>query len=415
MTDYLFAHDKLSEYLAHRRAAMLEEIERYDRNKLLNSNQEALRDYFVEKFGCDIPELHEGELRADESEARIDVSRNFDRMISDRSRPFYVPGTRITLILPFSGEAELLGYTPSTRFMGAVPSARVEGNTIIMDYTASEPDEMALSRWKNETLSMLRQYAGWLKADLEAFNRELRSAAGQSIERRRQRLLRSQGLAASLGVPLVTRADAPRTVPVSDIRKRTVGPPPASAAPFTPEPALAEEQFEQILSLLRPMGATIERDPAAFASLDEESLRSLFLATLNSHYQGRATGETFNASGKTDILIRENDRNIFIAECKFWRGQKSLAAALDQLLSYATWRDGKLALLLFVKQKSFADVLSQIPELIRAYPNYVRGLQQKSDSEWRCTVELPTDKAREATLSVLVFHLRINDPGQPAR
>jgi len=33
--------------------------------------------------------------------------------------------------------------------------------------------------------------------------------------------------------------------------------------------------------------------------------------------QGKATGETFNRARKTDILLREGDRNVFIAECKF--------------------------------------------------------------------------------------------------
>jgi len=41
---------------------------------------------------------------------------------------------------------------------------------------------------------------------------------------------------------------------------------------------------------------------------------------LNTHYEGGATGETFNAAGKTDILIRVEDRNVFIGECKWWSG-----------------------------------------------------------------------------------------------
>lgn len=41
--------------------------------------------------------------------------------------------------------------------------------------------------------------------------------------------------------------------------------------------------------------------------------------------------ETFNSSGKTDILIRVENRNIFIAECKFWRGPKSFGEAIEQL------------------------------------------------------------------------------------
>lgn len=84
-----------------------------------------------------------------------------------------------------------------------------------------------------------------------------------------------------------------------------------------------------------------ERSPKAFEQMGEEDLRSHFLVQLNGQYEGRATGETFNFQGKTDILIREGDRNVFIAECKFWHGEKQLLETIDQLLSYLSWRDTK--------------------------------------------------------------------------
>ena len=66
----------------------------------------------------------------------------------------------------------------------------------------------------------------------------------------------------------------------------------------------------------------MERSPSAFESMGEEDLRTHFLVQLNGHYEGQATGETFNYEGKTDILIRTEGRNIFIAECKYWGGPK---------------------------------------------------------------------------------------------
>ena len=82
----------------------------------------------------------------------------------------------------------------------------------------------------------------------------------------------------------------------------------------------------------------IERSPRAFAGMKEEDLRLLLLVPLNGHFEGQATGETFNGEGKTDILIRERNKNIFIAECKFWHGAKSFTEAIDQLQRYTTWR-----------------------------------------------------------------------------
>src|ERR1700738_805507 len=35
--------------------------------------------------------------------------------------------------------------------------------------------------------------------------------------------------------------------------------------------------------------------------------------------------------GKTDILIRKDGKNVFIAECKFWKGEKAFLETIDQI------------------------------------------------------------------------------------
>ena len=97
-----------------------------------------------------------------------------------------------------------------------------------------------------------------------------------------------------------------------------------------------------------------------------------FLLFLNGHFQGKATGETFNYEGKTDILIRENDKNVFIAECKFWHGEKVFNETIDQLLGYTSWRDTKTAILIFNKNKDFTSVLKTIDAIAKRHPNFVR-------------------------------------------
>ena len=80
--------------------------------------------------------------------------------------------------------------------------------------------------------------------------------------------------------------------------------PPKSATPFKPEPALANEDYDHILSVLHDMAIVMECSPSAFRALNEEALRFQFLVPLNGHYEGAASGETFNYEGKTDIIIR---------------------------------------------------------------------------------------------------------------
>jgi hypothetical protein len=71
--------------------------------------------------------------------------------------------------------------------------------------------------------------------------------------------------------------------------------------------------------VLRNARNTLERSPSMTASLDEEKIRDLLLIFLNAQFEGAAAGEVVNAAGKTDIVIRAWDRNVFIAECKIWR------------------------------------------------------------------------------------------------
>jgi len=87
-------------------------------------------------------------------------------------------------------------------------------------------------------------------------------------------------------------------------------------------------------------------------------------------YSGQATGETFNAHGRTDILIRVDGKNIFIAECKFWKGGEYLVEAIIQLLGYTSWRDTKTAILIFNRNKNLSAVLTQIPEIFKKHPNF---------------------------------------------
>ena len=117
--------------------------------------------------------------------------------------------------------------------------------------------------------------------------------------------------------------------------------------------------------------------------MQEEQIRDLILVDLNGHYEGDATGETFNNQGKTDILIRADGKNVFIAECKFWEGQKALHTAIDQILGYLTWRDTKAALLLFSKKVGFTDVLAKIATAVPEHLNFKQELRKVSDTHVR--------------------------------
>lgn len=137
--------------------------------------------------------------------------------------------------------------------------------------------------------------------------------------------------------------------------------------------------------------------------MDEESIRSHFLVQLNGHYEGQATGETFNYQGKTDILIRSEGKNIFIAECKFWSGPKKLIETIDQLLGYSSWRDTKVAVIVFNRNKDFSKVLESIQETSKQHSNFKRQIAFASETMFRYVFAHRDDPNRELLLTVMAF------------
>jgi len=155
------------------------------------------------------------------------------------------------------------------------------------------------------------------------------------------------------------------------------------------------------------MAHVMERSPSAFKSMDEEALRSHFLVQLNGHYEGQATGETFNYEGKTDILVRSEGKNIFIGECKYWSGPKKLLETIDQILGYSAWRDTKVAILIFNQRKDFTKVLEAIPGTVESHARFKRTLGKISETQFRFVVSHRDDPNREMLLTVLAFDVPV--------
>jgi hypothetical protein len=172
---------------------------------------------------------------------------------------------------------------------------------------------------------------------------------------------------------------------------------------YSPEPVLDEEKYQHVISVLQSLSLFIERNPSSFASLNEESIRDHFLLHLNGHYPGGATGETFNRSGKTDILLRVGDRNVFIAECKFWRGPKCFGDAIDQLLAYLSWRDCKCALLVFNRTKDSTAVAEKMHDEMEARSECRRTLSHNLDGESRYIFVKDSDPGRDIIISTSIF------------
>jgi len=207
-------------------------------------------------------------------------------------------------------------------------------------------------------------------------------------------------------LPIKKRPGEPQTYKIPDVQRKAkiVKPrPQATREPYRAEPSLDVHVFEEILQIVKSMAHVMERSPSAFNEMGEEDLRQHFLVQLNGQFEGDASGETFNYEGKTDILIRRDDRNAFIAECKFWKGPKSLTETIEQILSYLSWRDTKAAIILFVRNKNFSDVLAQVTSVVEAHSNHKKTLANVDETDFRFVFGQRDDPNREIHLAVLLF------------
>ena len=111
-----------------------------------------------------------------------------------------------------------------------------------------------------------------------------------------------------------------------------------------------------------------------------------------------------------DILIRHNNKNLFIAECKFWKGEKGLIETINQLFGYLTWRDTKTAILIFNKNKNFTSVLEKIRSTLPTHDYHKRIHSLKSQDLQLETIfsyvfHFPNDLERDVYITILTFDL----------
>jgi hypothetical protein len=401
----LFCKYDMGAIIANQEKQIREGISSYDPNKLLNTPDEDLIDYFYNKLNINPLILHEDQITVDQKENQIDVSRDHSRFIYDRSRPVYITGTEIILEIPFSGDPVLFKCRPST-FNFNPPSGEVHGQTLYISVQTLDHNSDSIRKELESRLRSVQEYVTWISNDIHPWDSSIRQKINTWISARKTKLLKDRGLVASLGFPMKPKESAYLTFAAPDVRKKLpVNQPTASLQTFKPEPVLGPDDYEHILGIIRKTASMLERSPHTFRNMGEEQLRDQFLVPLNSHYEGQATGETFNFNGKTDILIRAQEKNIFVAECKIWRGQKYLSDAIDQLLGYSTWRDTKTALIIFNRNKELTNVLNKIPDTIKSHPNFKRELQIAGETSFRYVFSHRDDSSRELILTVLVFEV----------
>lgn len=404
----IFYEKDLSKVLDNQIIEMKKEIYDTTEDYILNVNENEFVSYLVDKYSIDNIDLQLEEISVTRYEKLIPAE-----MFPGKGFLFNViPGKSYKKVViryhvPFSGNAELLRCKPNRWVMGTYDVLIIE-DCVCFDFVNFFDNPEKIKQSASEIISLIKSQLENVRDQVSKFNTSVQEHATKNFLNRKEHLLKTNDLLSSLGVPIKKRDDVPLTfaIPSPKTQKRIkISPPKVTEKGFKPEPTLDSKTYQDILHIIHDVGKQFERMPSTYYDKQEESLRDHILLVLEPHFYGSATGETFNKKGKTDILLRYENSNVFIAECKFWRGEKVYLGTIDQLLSYLTWRDSKSAIVLFVKNKDFSSVIETVKAKTQGHPNYLGFLGIKDETWLNYRFHINDDPNREVKITVLLFHI----------
>lgn len=411
MDELLFNKDDLRLALEAQTKKMQGAVEAESEESLKQANVDEWAAALAHHFAVACPELQTDEVwREPVKDVKIDVSwdrsRYFSDPHSDLARNF--PGYRVVVHIPFEGDAGVFSLRPSS-FTFNPPRGHVKDTDLVLTIEYARDTQPNIDGEVNGFIGIVGQWLDFARGDIDPFNRTLEQQARQAIEGRRQRIEQRDAHLAQSSIPERRPGKSGKKTHIPDVLiRRPVPSLPETRAddkPPTLEPVLDERVFEHILSVIRMQARQMEQSPGTYRQMGEEDRRQTIVATLNTHYEGRAHAEAFNVTGKTDILIRHDGRNLFICECKFWNGAEGFIETIDQLFRYTGWCDTKLAIVMFVHEKGLSAILKKARTVLAEHPRFLAWKEAGSETELRATMHWPGDEERLADLNVFFVHI----------
>lgn len=379
-TTTLFANESFC-YFEQRK---LVEIRKYinslpDEDLLLHEQQEILS-WLIDYFFIEPISLNTEHLTKTHEKVKIEHYNNIF------CRVCYTEGLKISWRIPYSGDSNLFYICPSHYIMDNFRAILDNNFLIISDafpIDQLERDSKIPEKKLQQKLDYFQKQISYINDDACKYNQRLTSFIQDIIQERKKTANIITTALQAMNIPLQQNPNAPSIVPL----KRKLVKPSMPTAKREQSYCISDNDYLHILGVIRHVGTTFERARKTFYKLKEEELRDIILATLNGHYLGQATSETFRNNGKTDINIEFENRAAFVGECKIWKGEKVFRDTIQQLLSYTTWRDSKNAVIIFNKQNSeFSNIQIQIEPLIKKLDGY-KSLVTTKDGEWEFNIE----------------------------
>ena len=413
----LFKGQETRVYFENKKEQLKKKIESMTDVEITGTDSAEWKEYYYSHFAVQPIVLYEDAITQNLTETKV---KQYNPFAGQYGEPKYyeVDGVAITYLIPFDGDPELLELRPSTFIMNKFPCERIskpygeECGTITFRFEfvrrelEQHKDDMNefVAKSIEQAFSSYRTMTGYLNADVNSFNGSLASVIERSLNKRMERASSLSMISQKLEIPLTKSKNAPNVLPVPLRRVKKELPNKPARKVTTPEYAIPESEYTNINNIIYMCGSAIEATAKSYITNGEEEFRDIFLATLNTHYDD-VTGETFRKIGKTDIRILFENKAAFIGECKIWRGERAFSDAVHQLMSYSTWKDSKVSLLIFNKEnQNFQGIVSKIDNWIR---DNSKSFSKPKYNSWQCKY-YREDTGVEVDLYVVVFDFYVD-------
>ena len=411
----MFSKPSISDYYRDLQERVKEEILKEKDENILHSDTKELTDYYISHHAFEPIELdpdrqpsfeHKKDIRTVPANRRDEFYRQEgDLRMEYESIVITMP------IIPNAAARQILELRASTYSMSGEPKVTIGYSDLtfsidIKGYQFSYDDDKVAAE-VNREIEQVKQWLGWKNGDINKENTQLRQQVMFYIEQRKGKLSQDSQRISSL----VQKINIPLKQKENEAATRIKLDPKPIVKKVKPNPQLPEEyvldraKVIDIISVIDNQGRQFEKTPKTYKDFEEEGLRDVILVSLNSLFEGKATGETFSHKGKTDIYLNIDKGNVLISECKIWGGQALYNKTIEQLLGYLTWRHNFGIMITFVKQKNFTKVLNDAPAIIQAHSSYRSGFQKIAANHFISHHKLDHDEDKDVEVHHLFYNL----------
>lgn len=398
-----FCEIHFSEFIRQLKETIKDTVEKKGKEYVLSVDENEYKSYLIETYTIDLLTI---DLNNSEIGEPI-ISKEWANNVIYGGK-YQEDVYTFTLNYKYSGSSDIFKIIPNPRSL--VTSDIIvneKNNTVSLKIKIRKRDPNIFNIEKRDSESRAFSNLNYANENIKNWNSQITDTINSIFDGIRNKYLKENDFFAAIKVKVNKETLSVFTSPT--VKKRIIPQPSIpKGQEISTEPTMSKEMYDDILKVIYDSGKSMEKKPALYKGKAEEGLRDQFLFVLETRYESTtATGETFNRSGKADIILKysKDGSNLFVAECKFWHGTSEYLKAISQLFDrYLTWRDSKVALIMFVTNNHFTNVLSIIRSEIQNHDYFIKEVGIRGESSFSYIMSLPQDNKKQIFLEVIAFH-----------